>query len=220
MIFNYLLDAHTYVSGGAINNGGNTVNWLLNKFLNIKEIKDEDYEQLFKSIDEVPAGSQGLLFLPYLHGERAPIWDAQASGAYINIQPKHSQAHFLRAGLEGICFALQDVLYSITQVSGEIEAVHISGGFTSSDIWVQLLADITGKPLYLMQVEDASAIGAVYLAFRHSYPEVYQQLSETKSNSIVLPNLKNHELYKKSFLIYKQLYTALKPSMHLIYEMN
>ena len=214
MIFNYLLDEHTYVSGGAVNNGGNTVNWMINKLLNINEIKDTDYEQLFKSIASVAAGSEGLLFLPYLHGERAPIWDAQASGAYLNIRNEHGQAHFLRAGLEGICFALKDVLNSIEEASDQVEVLHISGGFTSSEVWVQVLADIIGLPLHLMQVEDASAIGAIYLALRECYPEAYQKLSAQPADKIITPNAENHELYSKKYLNYKQLYAALKPYMH------
>jgi hypothetical protein len=72
------------------------------------------------------------VFLPYLYGERAPVWDAKSSGAFININFKHQQQHFLRAALEGICFALNDVLNAVEESSDPIEEIVISGGFISS----------------------------------------------------------------------------------------
>jgi gluconokinase len=98
------------------------------------------------------------------------LWDAKASGAFLNIKPIHTQAHFLRAGLEGVCFALNDVLQTL-ETSVKITQLNVSGGFVSSQVWMQLLADITGKKLVMLQLEDASAIGAAYLALRNYIPD-------------------------------------------------
>ncbi|WP_285009311.1 gluconokinase [Pedobacter faecalis] len=210
MIFNYRLDEQTYVSGGAVNNGGNTVDWLLKKFLNVEQVGDAAYKDLFDAIDHVEPGSEGLLFLPYLHGERAPIWEASASGAFLNIRSLHTQAHFFRAGLEGVCLALNDVLKTIEERSGAIEALHVSGGFTNSDVWMQLLADVTGKRLLLMQVEDASAVGTAYLAIRKVWPEAFVRLGERKADRVIEPNDVRHRVYQQVFGRYRKSYHLLK----------
>ncbi|QKJ32529.1 gluconokinase [Mucilaginibacter mali] len=217
MTFNYLLDGKTYISGGAVNNGGIAVNWLLSSFLNITGIGSKDYDNLFNEIARIPAGSDGLVFLPYLYGERAPLWDAGASGAYLNVKPVHTQAHFLRAGLEGICFTLKDVLQTL-EASVQINQLNVSGGFVSSDVWMQLLADITGKTLVMLQLEDASAIGAVYLAMQVLYPGT--DLSAPEQFSVVEPNMSNHRLYAQTFPIFKQLYADTRASMRQLNQLN
>ncbi|WP_069660606.1 gluconokinase [Arcticibacter eurypsychrophilus] len=215
MIFNYLLDEKTFVSGGAVNNGGNAVNWLLENFLKKAPLNDQDYANLFDTIEKVPVGSNGLLFLPYLYGERAPIWNASSSGAFLNIRPEHDQSHFSRAVLEGICYALNDVLKTLEQSSAPIERLNVSGGFISSPTWLQILADITRKSLYVLQLEDASAIGAIYLATKSLFPELMETISDQSNVRVIVSNKNNHELYAKSFIVYKKVYQNMKESMDL-----
>jgi gluconokinase len=217
MTFNYLLDDKTFISGGAVNNGGIAVNWLLSSFLDKQGIDGKDYEALFETIDSIPAGSNGLVFLPYLYGERAPLWDAKASGAFLNIKPVHTQAHFLRAGLEGICFALNDVLTTLEK-SIKIEQVNVSGGLVNSTIWMQLLADITGKKLVILQLEDASAIGAAYLAIQVLYP--HADIPAPHHFSVIEPDMAKYALYAKTFPIFKKLYADTKDSMQLLNQLN
>ena len=221
MTFNYLLNAKTFICGGAVNNGGAAVNWLLKSFLNIDKITHDTYTQVFKDIDTVSTGSNGLVFLPYLYAERAPIWDAKSSAAFININFEHKQQHFLKAALEGICFALNDVLNAVEGSAELIEEVVISGGFIASPVWVQLLADVLGKKLVLLQSEDASAIGAIYLAMEALDIDVKQiQDNEAKSRAVIVPDMEKHQVYKNIFPIYKKLYTDLKDSMHMLHALN
>lgn len=210
MIFNYIIDERSFACGGAVNNGGIVLDWLLKNFMDVKRPGHDDYRELFDRIATVEAGSGGLVFLPYLYGERAPIWDSKTCGVFFNIKPQHTREHFLRAGLEGICFALNDVLTTLEAASGTIDKIHISGGFTTSALWTQLLADITGKRLVIMQEGDASAIGAVMLAMGVAMfpkPECDQQKS-------IVPNSKEHALYTDSFSLFKRLYSGLKNTMH------
>lgn len=220
MTFNYLLNQDTYICGGAVNNGGIAINWLLNNFLQKDKLTTADYDDLFNAIDTTPAGSDGLLFLPYLYGERAPLWDTKSSGAFINIKPIHTRAHFLRAALEGVCFALYDVLKTVEDASVNITQVNISGGFVSSGTWTRVLADITGKKLVVSQPEDASAIGAVYLAMQALHAESYSSLTHIDSQTVIEPNEKHHIMYSKHFVIFKKLYKDLKESMHLMNDMD
>jgi gluconokinase len=218
MTFNYLLNQNTFVCGGAVNNGGIAINWLLQNFLQKEKLTAADYDELFAAIETIPAGSNGLLFLPYLYGERAPLWDTKSSGAFLNIKPAHTRAHFLRAALEGVCFALYDVLKTVEDASTNINQVNISGGFVSSGTWTQVLADITGKKLVVLQPEDASALGAIYLAMQVLHPESYTELTHVTGERVIEPNSENHERYSKLFLMFKKLYRDLKDSMHILNE--
>jgi gluconokinase len=221
MTFNYLLKAGTFICGGAVNNGGAAVDWLLKSFLKLDTVTEETYKHLFKAIDTVSPGSNGLVFLPYLFAERAPIWDAKSSGAFININFKHQQRHFLRAALEGICFALNDVLNAVEQPERPIEEIVISGGFISSATWVQLLADVTGKKLVLLQSDDASAIGAIYLAMEALGVDIQEIVtSEATDRVVILPNAEAHAVYSKIFPVYKKLYSDLKESVHQLHDLD
>jgi len=218
MIFNYLLNEKTFVCGGAVNNGGIALNWLIKSFLDKKLPGHSDYEAVFETISTIPAGSDGLIFLPYLYGERAPIWDTKSCGVFFNIKPQHTQAHFLRAGLEGICFALNDVLQTVEQASEPINLLHISGGFITSQVWTQMLADITGKRLAIVQQEDASAIGAIFLAMDALDLDQTIQKPVVNKDSDIIPDQLNQQVYSNNFLLFKRLYHDLKETMHWVHN--
>ncbi|TFF39251.1 gluconokinase [Mucilaginibacter psychrotolerans] len=221
MTFNYLLNAETFICGGAVNNGGAAVDWLIKSFLKLS-ITDQNYAMLFDKIDAVNAGSDGLIFLPYLYAERAPVWDAKSSAAFLGINIKHQQQHFMRAALEGICFALYDVLNAVEASSAEpVKEIVVSGGFINSPVWVQILADITGKKLVLLQGGDSSAMGAIYLAMQALGLDVQAILdTETANSATVEPNVQRHHTYGRIFPIYKKLYSDLKDSMRLMRDLN
>lgn len=216
MTFSYILDKKTYICGGPINNGGVAMQWWVKNATDPKPA-EKDYERIFSQIAKIPAGSNGLIFLPYLTGERAPIWDSESCGNFFGIRLQHTQADFSRAVLEGICFAMRDVLEAVQENSDPITQINISGGFTKSEVWVQTLADITGKKLAILQADDASAVGAAFIALRvigvmKDYPKAGNDLI------IFEPNPANRDIYNKTFSIYKQLYTDLKATMHKVYK--
>lgn len=219
MIFNYLLDSQHFVCGGAINNGGNVFQWLLkNLFANHAEIKT--YEQLFQAISLVPAGSDGLLFLPYLHGERAPIWDERSCGVYMGLTAKHSLDHFARAAAEGVCFALQQILSSLEEVCGVVQQIKISGGLVQSGIIMQLLADITGKKVVVQQNDDASALGAAYLAQKTlGIIATYAAIAKREA-AIYSPLETAAAHYQKIIPLYQALYPLLKEQMHTFHHFS
>jgi gluconokinase len=219
MTFSYILDKNTFICGGPTNNGGVAMQWWL-KNITRNNNTEGDYEQLFKQIAEVQAGSNGLIFLPYLAGERAPIWDSASCGNFFGIKLMHTQAHFSRAVLEGICYALKDVLDAVQQNSEPITQINISGGFTRSEVWVQTLADITGKNLVIVQADDASAIGAAFIALKNIEAISDYPASTLPDLKIFKPDQQNTEVHQKNFLIYKQLYSNLKETMHQVSGMN
>jgi gluconokinase len=216
MTFSYILNKETFICGGPVNNGGIALQWWLK---NIKpELADSDYEQLFQQIACIPAGSNGLLFLPYITGERAPIWDSESCGTFFGVRLQHTQAHFSRAVLEGICYALKDVLDAVQQNSVPITQINVSGGIVRSDLWVQTLADITGKKLVIVQSEDASAIGAAFIALKSIGAISEYPTTAVEDLKTFEPEPANIAVYAANFIIYKELYADLKETMHKVYN--
>ena len=220
MTFNYVLDEKTYICGGAINNGGLILNWLLKKFMLIKTVSAADYQQLFDAVKTVPAGNGGLLFLPYLTGERTPLWDSSSCGVFFGIKTGHLQSNFLKAGLDGVCFAIFHVLNAVTQSSAEIKEIRVSGGFTASPVWLQLMADIIGKKLTVVQAEDASAIGAAFLAIQTGRFPGFKLKDEAQAKQVIEPDLQKHATYLNYYQLFVQLYEDLKDSMQQLAHLN
>jgi len=212
-IFNYLLTEKEFVSGGAINNGGNVLNWYKNNFLKGGE-KATGYETIIKQAMASSAGARGLLFLPYIHGERAPFWDANAKGCFFGISHQHQINDFSRAILEGICFALAQNIHIINNnMAEEINAIHVSGGFTQSKAWVQLLTDIIGKEVKVSNTADASALGAVFMGMKALgiIPEWSEIEKYFKKPIIFQPQKKDKKIYDRNYAVFSKMYAITQP---------
>lgn len=220
MTFNYLLDEKTYVCGGPLNNGGIAINWAIEKFLNKLEPEAADYDYFFSQVEATPAGANGLIFVPYLTGERAPVWDTAVSANFIGLQLHHEQQHFFRAVVEGVCMAINQVLLAVEQATMPIKQLNISGGFLNAPVWVHVLANVTGKKLVVVQAEDASAIGAAILAARVLHPAAQLEAKLSTESQAILPDYKQYEVYKSLQPIYGRLYDDLKTVMHNLKSLN
>ncbi len=218
MIFNYVMDENTFICGGPVNNGGNVIQWLFKSLLNISKASDTDYQRLFQEIDSVPVGSGGLIFLPYLYGERAPVWDGRASGVFFGVTPSHIQKYFLRAVIEGVCYSLNQVLEIVESSTQKIDKLIVGGGFINAKKWIQLLADITGKTIFVIETEDSSAVGAALLNMKAMHVIDDYNAFKPAVNKVVNPDLENHKKHQENFAIFKNLYPALKTSMHHLYQ--
>jgi gluconokinase len=209
MLFTYPLTDDIFVQGGAINNGGIVLKWLADLFLTPGET---DYGALLSIASGVRPGANGLLFLPYLLGERAPIWDADAKGALVGLTLKHKREHIVRAAIEGICFTLYQIIQKLEAVHGPVVDIRVSGGFVRSSFWVQLIADITGKKIKVSETTDASAIGAAYLAMYAM--KFIKNLSDTKQFNEVCkvyePDPAGKETYAELFQLFNSLYPKIK----------
>lgn len=158
----YLLESGGWVAGGAINNGGIVVEWLRQQFY--PHLSQEDgYQQIAHDAQSVPLGAEGLLFLPYLSGERSPFWDANARGTFHGLRLAHTRAHFARAALEGIAFCLASVSAALWGEKPPSTPIPLTGGISRMGTWVQIVADVLGRPLVTLEGTDASAVGAARL---------------------------------------------------------
>lgn len=220
MTFNYLLTKDVFISGGPINNGGVVLKWYAEVFLRKTMKTSSDYDALLQEINEIKPASDGLIFIPFLLGERAPIWNSEACGAFFGIRNFHTQPHFTRAVVEGISMALYSIAAAMESSGLSIEEIHVSGGFVESEEWLQILADIFNKKICLINAEDASAIGAAYLGFKAlNIIQDYHQL-KADHNVTYVPNKERHAVYTKAFFIYKRLYQNLKVEMELVAELR
>ncbi len=203
-LFSYALTPQHYVCGGAVNNGGGALQWFSQAFL-----PWSDYNNFLKTAFAAPPGSDGLLCLPYLLGERAPVWDSRARGAFVGMQQQHGSAHFQRALVEGICFGLYSVAEALEAAVTPIQEVTVSGGFTASPLWIQLLADIFQKPMLLHQEEDASALGAALLGWQALGQMDAWQFNSTTAARVFEPDNTYHAVYRKNYKAYSLLYDKL-----------
>jgi gluconokinase len=213
MPFNYRLDEDTFVSGGPINNGGVVLKWYAENFLRLSLATADDYKTLLGPVGEIPAGADGLIFLPYILGERAPIWNSDACGVFFGITARHGQAHFTRAIIESISFALYQVFLSLDN-NKDIRQINVSGGFVNSPEWVQTLADIFGKEICLINAEDASAVGAAYLAMKALGIITSYNNIPSAGSTLFHPRNDNHVKYSEEiFPRYERLYKLLRGEM-------
>jgi gluconokinase len=217
--FNYLLTENYYVSGGPSNNGGNIFEWFSRQFGDFKHAYDlEDcMETLLQDVVKVSPGSEGLVFLPYLQGERAPIWNANARGVYFGVNINHEQAHFTRATIEGILYEI----YSIGKILEEhrsINSLSVNGSFASLPLWAQMIADIFNKPVSVKDNADSIGLGAWLLSATQM--GVYNNLEEA-AQTVTLPapytpKKADHDVYMNYFSIFERLSTKLSDEFEAI----
>jgi gluconokinase len=171
-------------------------------------------------IETVPAGSEGLIFLPYIFGERAPVWDEKSSGIFFGIKSSHTNSFFLRATIEGICYSMKQVMEIVESSTNKIVQLNVGGGFIHSKTWMQILADITGKKLAVVESEDSSAIGAALINMKAlKMIEEYDSL-QPKNDFVVQPDLENYKIYEKYYAVFKNMYKPMKDLMHQDYQVN
>lgn len=214
-LFCYILTEGEYILGGAINNGGILLDWAARNWFGELD-RQAGMTRVLEEAFRAPAGSQGLLFLPYIQGERAPMWDAQARGAYIGLAWEHTRAHQLRAMLEGSAFALYQICDLLQAMKAPIHEIAASGGFMRSSDWVQLCCDVFGLPVVQNSVDDASALGAARLGWRYlNAASSWMALPEaTLAAKRWNPNATHQRVYARAYPLYRSLYPKLADSMH------
>ncbi|MBC7776875.1 MAG: gluconokinase [Phycisphaerae bacterium] len=157
--FCYRLDAKRCIVGGASNNGTNALEWLRTSVFQ-SSLSPEDFANQAMA---VPAGAEGLQFFPYLLGERAPLWDASARASFVGLTAQHTQAHFVRAVMEGVLINLKSIA-DLLEEKTPIQTIHVSGGFAHNKLWVSMLGEVFQKEIVVGTAGgDASVCGAYLL---------------------------------------------------------
>ena len=173
------------------------------------------YDDLLQPAEEIPPGSEGLFFLPYLAGERTPHPDPLARGAFIGLTLRHTRAHMTRAVLEGVAFGLRDCMELLRSAGlGEIRQVRVSGGGAKSRLWRQILSDVFDASLTTVTTTEGAAYGAALLAGVGSgvwdtVQDACRQVVQTLETTLPLPDAV--DAYKAAYERYRKLYPTLKP---------
>lgn len=217
-LFTYLLRPNEYIIGGAVNNGGVLRNWFRDNFLcEITQMEADPSASLNALVDSVVPGAEGLIFLPYLTGERAPHWNSNAKGVYFGIQLHHGRAHFARAMMEGMLFAIYSVGLALEENTGPIHTIFASGGLARSSLLVQMLADIFNKPVFTKNTVESSAWGAALigleaLGIHGGGPTIKNKQTEGKQDTEhgYKPSAENHAVYIRNFQKFERLYHLLE----------
>ena len=208
--FCYPVDKKHYLLGGPVNNGGIVFNWARQTLFDAGEMP-QDYLDVAQS---APAGSRNLIFLPYLGGERAPIWDANARGSFVGLTRMHQKPEMARAVIEGIIFNLYDAAFSLIKNTKKPVAINATGGFLKSDFVRQLCADIFNMPIVTMKEQQSGTLAAMFLA--RQALGINQDLSEieqfAQEDKVYFPNPKEAVIYQNMFPLYCEIKNALAAS--------
>jgi len=209
-IFSILaLDGESCGLYGTIQCAGRSVEWVLDL------LGEDGFDRFDELLNSVEPGSDGLIFLPYLEGERSPIFDSNARGVFFGITPEHGREHFVRATIEGVSFALRSVL-DVIRESQSVSALRLIGGGGQSTVWQQLLADVCEVNVQMLSTQsaDATSLGAAIAA--GVGVGMFADLAEGVRTIAVTdqrpPDLSRSALYAKQYEIYGSLYPCLKPA--------
>jgi xylulokinase len=208
----YHLMAVTLSAGGALQ-------WLRDS---LRAVAPElGYERLAALAAETPPGAEGLLFAPYLTGERTPHLDPLARGAWVGLTSRHGAGHLTRALMEGVVFALRDGLEIMRGLGVPVEQIRATGGGGKHELWRQLQADIYGAPVQTLAAEEGPAYGAALLAGVGA--GVYADVADAVGHGVHVtgatePDAERARRYDEVYAAYRELYPALRGTMHRLAE--
>jgi gluconokinase len=215
-VFCFALTPGRWVVGGAINNGGVVLQWTGEALA--PDLGPHAEAQLVELAEGVPAGSEGLVMLPYLLSERAPHWSTLARGAYVGLTRHHGRAHLVRAALEGVCLQLALVLASMRDAGNEVREIRATGGFARSTLWRQMLADALGMPIGFPAGHEGSAFGAALLGMEAlGLVDGIDRAAELVGiDDVVEPEAGAAGVYADLLPIFASLYEALTPAFRAL----
>ncbi|WP_433946035.1 xylulokinase [Paenibacillus sp. SN-8-1] len=187
---------------------GSSMTWFKDTFA-----KDLSFDELLCNLDRIPAGAGGLLFTPYLSGERTPHADAVIRGSFIGMDAGHSRDHFVRAVVEGITFSLAESIRILRDSGQQIESIISIGGGARNEAWLQMQADIFGTEIVRLESEQGPALGAAMLAaFGLKWYESLEDCAAAfiRHSRTYKPNPERVQVYADLFEIYQRVYTDTK----------
>lgn len=208
--FCYILTRKLFVVGGAVNSGGVVFRWYRDNFG--PGPVSGAYDMLTAEASTIQPGADGLLFLPYLAGERAPHWNASAKGLFFGVQMHHTKAHFTRAVLEGIVYGIYSVGKVLEELAGPVQTIRASGGFAHSPFWVQLLADVFNKRVVVSEESVQDAAKGAYIVALNALDRMagFTVGDDRSAKTVYEPVVDVHHAYMKNFDLFERLYHRVK----------
>lgn len=215
--FCYALTEDHWVIGGPVNNGGMVLRWIRDELASAevetaKRLGIDPYAVLTKIAERVRPGSDGLLFHPYLSGERAPLWNPDVSGSFFGLTLSHKKEHMIRAALEGVIYNLYTVFLALVEcMDGPVTRIQATGGFARSEVWRQMMADIFESEVVIPESFESSCLGACILGLYatgeiDSFEVVSEMIGETHRH---VPNEEAMHEYRQLLPIFISLARTL-----------
>ena len=202
---------------GVTQGAGLSLRWFRDQFEAGKDDGRDAYERLTEEASKTPPGADGLLWAPYLMGERTPHLDPNARGALVGITAQHTRAHLIRAIMEGVAFSLRDSLRLFGEIDVPVESIRLGGGGARSAVWQQIQADVYGMPVELIEADEGAAYGAALLAAVGAgiWPSVEAACHEAvRVAKRVRPNPTVSARMDRQYEEYRKLYPALRGIGH------
>jgi len=217
----WLIENPGFVSGG-------NIRWFRDHFTidqveMAKEMGVDIYELLNTSAERIPAGSEGLIFLPCLMGAVTPTWNAHARGTFMGFTLTHKRDHFVRAIMEGSAYALRDITDRMVEIDLPLREVRAVGGGARSSLWRQIKADVTGLPVTVLQTVETTSLGAAILALHGA--GLVSSLNEgvdliVKPMETRYPDPQTQSIYEDYYQLYRQVYFNLLPVFETAAEIS
>jgi xylulokinase len=197
----YLIENPGFVSGGS-------TKWLADSVLGVSQ------ESIFALAAQAPAAADGVLFIPALSGAMTPTWNPQMRGAFAGLALSHTSQTLARAVLEGCAYALRDIVERFAALGLGHDEIRVVGGGAASDTWMQIKADVTGRVMRRVMVQEATALGAALLAGVAA--EIFTDLGDAVSRTVTLaaepfvPRDNVRAPYDEAYQQYRKLYDAVE----------
>lgn len=205
LFIDYFCSSHCpFVLNGCTAASGSLIKWFKNEF-------GGDFEELDKKAGTISAGSAGLVVLPYVLGEKTPIFDPNAKGVIFGLKLSHTKAHIYRAILESVAYAFRHHVDVFKEAGIVIKTVYITNGGSTSPLWRQIMADVLGCEVNYIEKNPGSCIGAAFIAgIANNVFDEDVILDFVSQKKISYPNRKNKDIYDERYYVYRKLYPALK----------
>jgi xylulokinase len=198
---------------GVTQAAGLSLRWFRDTFGAAGKPAGDPYDSLSQEAAAIPAGADGVLWAPYLMGERTPHLDSDVRGALIGLAASHGRGHIIRAILEGVAFSLKDSLTIFAEIGVPVNDIRLGGGGARSPLWRQIQADAYAQPVSLLAAEEGCAYGSAVLAGVGTglWPSVDEACAEiVRIASVVNPIKQSSDKLQQQYKIYRAIYPALK----------
>ncbi len=208
-----------YNVSGIISTSGKALEWIMG----LLGMEEQDYDSVFRCAAASKPGARGLIFLPYLTGERAPHWDPALRGCFFGLSLFHEKEDVLRAVLESTGYAMRDVIEAIEENDVDLEDLRITGNPSKSSLWNRIKADITGRPIHVPEFPESELLGDACTALKGIGR--FQELQEAAESVVVFreviePMKETKQLYQELFDVYRQVYSGTKEAAHKIFDIQ
>jgi len=207
------------LQGGTV--GGGSLKWFSGEFGFYEENEarltgKRTFQIMDEEASEIPQGSEGLIFLPYMAGERSPVWDNNAKGVFFGLDYSKTRAHMIRAIMEGCAYALYHNIKTAEEAGVSAGVLNAMGGAANSTLWTQIKADVTGKVINVPASDTATTLGAAILAGVGT--GMYKSFKDAVNRTVTVkrvhePDMKANKLYSGYYEIYLEIYEKLKGTM-------